>query len=92
MTRNTRSIAIVLTLVLLAGAGAFLVLRGRGPSLPAPGSDTYEQMTRAFYWGLSALEVGLLDDARQQFTKATTIVPEEPAVVGQPRVDATATR
>lgn len=36
-------------------------------------------MTRAFYWGLSALEVGLLDDARQQFTKATTIVPEEPA-------------
>jgi tetratricopeptide (TPR) repeat protein len=36
-------------------------------------------MTRAFYWGLSALEVGLLDDARDQFTKATTIVPEEPA-------------
>src|SRR5688572_22960777 len=36
-------------------------------------------MTRAFYWGLSALEVGLLDDARQQFTAATTAVPEEPA-------------
>ena len=65
--------------MLLAGAAVFFVLRGRGPSLPAPGSDTYEQMTRAFYWGLSALEVGLLDDARQQFTKATTIVPEEPA-------------
>jgi Flp pilus assembly protein TadD len=36
-------------------------------------------VTRAFYWGLSALEVGLLDDARQQFTKATSVVPEEPA-------------
>ena len=57
----------------------FFVLRGLGPALPTPGSGTYEQMTRAFYWGLSALEVGLLDDARQQFTKATTIVPEEPA-------------
>jgi tetratricopeptide (TPR) repeat protein len=70
---------VVLVCVLLAGAAGFFVLRSRGPSLPAPGSDTYEQMTRAFYWGLSALEVGLLDDARQQFTKATTIVPEEPA-------------
>ena len=78
MTKHIR-IAIVVVLVLLAGAVVFFVLRGRGPSLPAPGSDTYEQMTRAFYWGLSALEVGLLDDARQQFTKATTIVPEEPA-------------
>jgi tetratricopeptide (TPR) repeat protein len=65
--------------VLLGGALGFFLLRSRGPSLPAPGTDTYEQMTRAFYWGLSALEVGLLDDARQQFTKATTIVPEEPA-------------
>ena len=65
--------------LLLAAAAVFFVLRGRGPALPAPGTETYEQMTRAFYWGLSALEVGLLDDARQQFTKATTIVPEEPA-------------
>jgi hypothetical protein len=57
----------------------FFALRGRGPSLPEPGSDQYEQITRAFYWGLSALEVGLLDDARNQFTSATTIVPNEPA-------------
>ena len=48
-------------------------------ALPAPGSDTYEQTTRAFYHGLAALEVGLLDDARQQFTSATTLVPREPA-------------
>jgi tetratricopeptide (TPR) repeat protein len=69
----------VLAGILVAGAVAFFALRGRGPSLPAPGSDTYEHVTRAFYWGLSALEVGLLDDARSQFTSATTIVPDEPA-------------
>ena len=40
---------------------------------------TYEQTTRAFYHGLAALEVGLLDDARQQFTSATGLVPREPA-------------
>ncbi len=78
MTRTRLAILVVIC-VLLVGAAGMLVLRSRIPSLPAPGSDTYEQMTRAFYWGLSALEVGLLDDARQQFTKATTIVPNEPA-------------
>ena len=47
--------------------------------LPEPGSAAYEQTTRAFYHGLAALEVGLLDDARQQFTSATLLVPREPA-------------
>ena len=51
----------------------------RRPSLPAPGSQAYEQVSRAFYHGLAALEVGLLDDARQQFTTATGLVPEEAA-------------
>jgi hypothetical protein len=36
----------------------------RSRALPSPGSDQYEQTTRAFYHGLAALEVGLLDDAR----------------------------
>ena len=79
VTKPHRSIVIVVAALIVAGSAAFFALRGLGPALPAPGSETYEQMTRAFYWGLSALEVGLLDDARQQFTKATTIVPEEPA-------------
>jgi len=79
VNKISRTIVFLLAGVLLAGAAIFLVVRGRGPSLPAPGSAPYEEMTRAFYWGLSALEVGLLDDARQQFTKATTIVPQEPA-------------
>src|SRR5688572_4880160 len=46
---------------------------------PRPGTPAYEEVTAAFYHGLSALEVGLLDDARQQFGAATEIVPEEPA-------------
>jgi len=79
VTKSSRPVVIVLIGAVFLGAVAFLVWRSRGPNLPAPGSETYEQMTRAFYWGLSALEVGLLDDARDQFTKATTIVPEEPA-------------
>ncbi len=56
---------------------ALIVVQRR--SLPEPGTETYEQTTRAFYHGLAALEVGLLDDARQQFTSATTLVPREPA-------------
>jgi tetratricopeptide (TPR) repeat protein len=78
VTTSSR-LALVFIGILLAGAVAFFALRGRISSLPEPGSDQYEQVTRAFYWGLSALEVGLLDDARQQFTTATTLVPNEPA-------------
>jgi len=63
-------------LALVAGAVGLLI---RGGGLPTPGSAAYERVTRAFYRGLSALEVGLLDDARQQFIEATTLVPEEPA-------------
>ena len=66
--------------------------RVRAASLPAPGSETYEQMTRAFYHGLAALEVGLLDDARQQFTSATRLVPRGAGVVGEPGAGAAAAR
>ena len=55
------------------------VIVERRRSLPEPGTETYEQTTRAFYHGLAALEVGLLDDARQQFTNVTRLVPREPA-------------
>jgi tetratricopeptide (TPR) repeat protein len=63
--------------IVVVVAAAFLLQRRW--ALPAPGSETYEDTTRAFYHGLAALEVGLLDDARQQFTTATTLVPREPA-------------
>ena len=62
-------------MVAIGGAVVFL----RRPSLPRPGSAPYEQVSRAFYHGLAALEVGLLDDARQQFKSATDVVPQEPA-------------
>ena len=66
--------AVVVAVLAIA---ALIVVRRQ--SLPAPGTEAYEQTTRAFYHGLAALEVGLLDDARQQFTSATTLVPREPA-------------
>jgi tetratricopeptide (TPR) repeat protein len=68
-------VAIVVAAALAIAAVVLL----RRQSLPSPGSDAYEQTTRAFYHGLAALEVGLLDDARQQFTSATRLVPREPA-------------
>jgi tetratricopeptide (TPR) repeat protein len=63
--------------VVLAAIGAFVYYRAS--SLPRAGSPAYEQVTAAFYHGLAALEVGLLDDARQQFARATEVVPDEPA-------------
>jgi tetratricopeptide (TPR) repeat protein len=66
--------------VLLAlGAAAFLLLARRAARLPAPGSEKYEQVTRAFYRGVASLDVGLLDDAKREFGAATDVVPEEPA-------------
>ena len=59
-------------------AAGFLILRSRS-SLPLPGSPAYEQATRAFYRGLGSLEVGLLDDAKREFTAITTSIEEEPA-------------
>jgi Tfp pilus assembly protein PilF len=70
------SIGIAAIAAVAIGAAAVYLLR---PSLPQPGTPAYEQVSRAFYHGLAALEVGLLDDARQQFTAATQVVPEEPA-------------
>jgi tetratricopeptide (TPR) repeat protein len=63
----------------MAVAAAALVVWRRATALPQPGSAAYERVTRAFYHGLAALEVGLLDDARRQFTEATELVPKEPA-------------
>jgi tetratricopeptide (TPR) repeat protein len=72
-------------LLLIAGLGlvaaitGLLLLTERGPRLPQQGSDEYEETTRRFYAGLAALEVGLLDNALDDFSSAAAIVPEEPA-------------
>src|SRR3954462_4194640 len=47
--------------------------------LPPRDSPVYEDTTRAFYRGLAELQVGLLDDAKRDFGKATELVPSEPA-------------
>ncbi len=59
-------------------AAAVFVIRARN-TLPTPGSATYELVTRAFYRGLASIEVGLLEDARREFTTVTMQVAEEPA-------------
>jgi len=59
---------------------AFLLLTQRQRrSVPAEGSQAYEQVTRVFYRGLAALEVGLVDNARQDFTQTTQLARGEPA-------------
>jgi tetratricopeptide (TPR) repeat protein len=75
MRRGVLLLALVVAVAV--AIGGFVIVQRR--ALPAPGSDAYEETTRTFYHGLAALEVGLLDDARQQFSSATTLVPREPA-------------
>src|SRR5437763_17063799 len=49
------------------------------PRVPDVNSSAYEETTRSFYRGLAELQVGLLDDARRDFGRATEVVPGEPA-------------
>jgi tetratricopeptide (TPR) repeat protein len=75
MTR--RLVAALVALAIAVGALSVIWLRRRG--LPASDSAAYAQTTRAFYRGLAALDVGLLDNARLEFTTDTTLAPREPA-------------
>ena len=45
--------------------------------LPSP---EYEDTVRAFYQGLAALDVGLLEDAEISFERAAALSPDEPAI------------
>jgi tetratricopeptide (TPR) repeat protein len=69
----------VLAVAIVASLATFLVWRRSQPTLPGPGSQTYEDTSRAFYRGLAALEVGLLENAVQDFSRASDLVPAEPA-------------
>ena len=63
-----------------AGVGTYYFLARRaGGGLPAVGSQAYEQTTSSFYRGLAQLQVGLLDDAKREFSKAAALAPGEPA-------------
>jgi Tfp pilus assembly protein PilF len=47
--------------------------------LPQPGSAQYEETTTNFYRGLAELQIGLLDDAKRNFTRAADLARREPA-------------
>jgi tetratricopeptide (TPR) repeat protein len=47
--------------------------------LPSPGTPAYEATTTNFYRGLAELQVGLLDDAKRDFGKASESAAREPA-------------
>jgi tetratricopeptide (TPR) repeat protein len=82
-----RPIAIGLAAILIAAglAGVFLLRRGEiggGPKAegpPGPDSDAYREMVSAFNEGTAALEADANECARAALTRATEIVPDEPA-------------
>ena len=78
----------VAALIACVGVAAFFVLRrgGNGPrvaeakdTLPRPGSETYREMVSAFYAGVAALDVDATERAKTALTRATELVPAEPA-------------
>ena len=71
-------LVILFTGAALAVAVVAFVLRNDA-RMPTPGSAPYEETTRAFYRGVASLDVGLLDDAKREFTAAAQLVPGEPA-------------
>ena len=72
MTRS-RLLASIILLALVGAALGYVLLKGS--RVPRPGSETYEQTVQAFYTGVAALQVGLLDDAGRNFDKATKLAP-----------------
>jgi tetratricopeptide (TPR) repeat protein len=75
-----RSLAALLGIAAVLVAAAVFVWQWRRTALPAPGTPAYEQVSTTFYRGLAALQVGLLENAVNDFTEATMLVPPEPAV------------
>ena len=77
VSRRVISVVGVAALVAAIGAGAYLARRPLTP--PTLDAATYQQTVRAFYRGLSSLDVGLLDAAKTEFTRVTELAPGEPA-------------
>jgi tetratricopeptide (TPR) repeat protein len=63
----------------LAGGGYWFFTHRGNNGLPPAGSAAYEETTSSFYRGLAQLQVGLLDDAKREFSKAVASAPGEPA-------------
>jgi Tfp pilus assembly protein PilF len=80
--KRTQAVGLAVAGVIVAATAAGIYVVRRSPRYMSPASPAYEAVSRAFYHGLAALQVGLLDDARTQFASATAIVPREPASWG----------
>ena len=74
-----RRAGVILVAASVAGVALLWYSRHRASRLPAPGSAQYEEVVRAFYRGLAALEIGLIDDAKTDFSRTTSLAPGEPA-------------
>ena len=72
MTPTRSSLVLALTLAVVAGLASYVAVKRRA-GLPSPGSEAYEQTTRRFFRGLAALQVGLVDAAKEEFTQATAL-------------------
>ena len=70
---------LALALIAAAAGAYYFFARAANGDLPAAGSPAYEQTTSSFYRGLAQLQVGLLDDAKREFSKAAALAPGEPA-------------
>src|ERR1700693_5734499 len=69
-----------LAAIVMAVVGAYLLLRSTSTrGLPSADSRAYEETTKSFYRVLAQLQVGLLDAAKREFTRATELAPGEPA-------------
>jgi len=76
--RNRIAFVAISATVIVAAIVATIFIR-RSPRFVSERSAAYEEVSRAFYHGYAALQVGLLDDAKTQFAKATDVISREPA-------------
>jgi tetratricopeptide (TPR) repeat protein len=73
-------VALGLAAIVMAVVVGYLIRRATSTrGLPSADSPAYEETTRSFYRGLAQLQVGLLDDAKREFARATELAPGEPA-------------
>ena len=75
VTAVSRALCIVAATFTLAGCVA-----GAPEGVEAQESPEYRETVRAFYRGLAALEVTLLEDAQVAFERAAALAPDEPAI------------
>lgn len=75
-------VPVVVLLVAGIGVGGYFAWKKFGQReapLPAPGDPVYEECAEVFGVGVAALDVGLGAEAEKNLTRATELVPGEPA-------------